>query len=91
MSRYLAIDDLVRLLGRDERLILELVEKEWLVPCEREPLSFDEEDAARARLICEMRELMGVNDESVPIILHLLDQIHRLRAELALTRLRRER
>lgn len=88
MNRYYALEDIVNALGRDERIVFELIENEWLIPCARDPLSFDEEDAARARLICEMREVMGVNDEAIPIILHLLDQIHRLRAELALTRAR---
>jgi chaperone modulatory protein CbpM len=42
----------------------------------------DDEDLARAALIRELLDEMGVNDESVPIILHLIDQLHVLRREL---------
>ncbi|WP_119166509.1 chaperone modulator CbpM [Algihabitans albus] len=40
---------------------------------------FDEQDAARAQLICEMREDMAINDEAMPLVLRLLDQVYALR------------
>lgn len=40
---------------------------------------FDEQDAARARLICEMRDDMAINDEAMPLVLRLLDQVYALR------------
>ncbi|CAE7726255.1 unnamed protein product [Symbiodinium necroappetens] len=43
---------------------------------------FDEQDAARARLICELREDMAINDEAVPLVLRLLDQVYALRGLL---------
>lgn len=39
----------------------------------------DEEDLARAKLIRELQEVFGVNDEAIPIILHLLDQLYFLK------------
>ncbi|WP_457811577.1 chaperone modulator CbpM [Sinorhizobium meliloti] len=55
----------------------------WIVPAqgERGP-SFDDVDVARIRLVCELRRDMNVNDDAVPIILALLDQLYGLRREL---------
>jgi len=39
-------------------------------------------DLARARLIRDLKNDLGVNDEGVGVILHLLDQIHGLRRTL---------
>jgi chaperone modulatory protein CbpM len=55
----------------------------WLIPPQTEPeVAFAEIDVARARLICELRQDFGVNDEGVAVILHLLDQVHDLRRTL---------
>lgn len=40
---------------------------------------FSDIDLARARLIDDLRKDLGVNDEAVPIVLDLIDQIHSLR------------
>jgi chaperone modulatory protein CbpM len=40
-------------------------------------------DLARANLIRDLKEKMGVNDEGLGVILHLLDQMHGLRRALA--------
>ncbi len=36
-------------------------------------------DIARARLIHDLKKNIGVNDEAVPLILDLIDQLHGLR------------
>src|SRR5262249_38065202 len=55
----------------------------WLVPPQTEPeLAFSEIDLARARLIRDLRHDLGVNDEGIEVILHLLDQMHGLRATM---------
>jgi chaperone modulatory protein CbpM len=41
-----------------------------------------EPDLARACLIRDLRERMGVNDEGVAVVLDLLDQVHGLRQAL---------
>jgi chaperone modulatory protein CbpM len=40
---------------------------------------FSDMDLARARLIWDLRDELGVNDEAVPVVLDLLDQIYSLR------------
>jgi chaperone modulatory protein CbpM len=60
------------------------IEEEWIVPgrADRE-LAFTEMDLARANLIRDLKDKMGVNDEGLGVILHLLDQMHSLRRALA--------
>jgi chaperone modulatory protein CbpM len=54
----------------------------WLLPRgSREAGPFSEVDLARAQLIRDLEEL-GVNDEGIPIILDLVDQLHGLRHAL---------
>jgi chaperone modulatory protein CbpM len=58
------------------------IEAGWVLPrgnAENGP--FSEIDLARARLIRDLAEL-GVNDEGVPIILDLIDQLHGVRRAL---------
>jgi hypothetical protein len=43
---------------------------------------FFEIDVARVRLIRDLREDLGVNDEGISVILDLLDQLHGLRRTL---------
>jgi chaperone modulatory protein CbpM len=55
----------------------------WLVPVRRDgTASFSEVDVARARLIQDLQRHLGVNDEAVPVILDLVDQMHGLRRAL---------
>jgi chaperone modulatory protein CbpM len=55
----------------------------WLAPSPNETdLMLSEVDLARARLIHDLRDSIGVNDESVGIILNLIDQVHGLRSML---------
>jgi chaperone modulatory protein CbpM len=59
------------------------IEEEWLVPAHAaRELAFTEMDLARANLIHDLREKMGVNDAGLGVILHLLDQMHGLRRAL---------
>jgi chaperone modulatory protein CbpM len=46
-------------------------------------LVFEEIDAERIRLILELRDVMQVNEEALPIILSLLDQLYALRRRLS--------
>ena len=59
------------------------IEAGWLVPrrtgSER---VFSELDLARAWLIRDLRDSMGVNDEGIAVALGLLDQVHGLRQAL---------
>ena len=56
------------------------IEAGWLRPSENHSeREFCNIDMARARLIANLRADLGVNDEAVPIVLDLIDQIHGLR------------
>ena len=60
------------------------IEEEWLVPGgTAAELAFSEADLARAKLIRDLLQDLGVNDEGVGVILNLLDQMHGLRKALA--------
>ena len=60
------------------------IEEEWLVPSgTATELAFSEADLARAKLIRDLGQDLGVNDEGVGVILNLLDQVHGLRKALA--------
>jgi chaperone modulatory protein CbpM len=56
------------------------VEAGWLAP-PRDGSRFSEVDLARAQFIRDLKD-MGVNDEAVPVILDLVDQLHGVRRTL---------
>ena len=68
----------------DQETLEVWIEEEWLAPQgpETEP-AFSEADLARAELIKELQQDLGVNSEGIGVILNLLDQIHSLRWALA--------
>jgi chaperone modulatory protein CbpM len=57
------------------------VRQGWIRPAE-EPPGFTEADLARAALIRDLEDTLGFDEEQVPVLLNLIDQIHGLRAEL---------
>lgn len=63
----------------DDKTLEQWVEAGWLAQ-HQELLGqrFSDVDFARARLIRELQDL-GVNDDSIPIVLGLVDQLHGLR------------
>jgi len=68
----------------DQRTLSIWIEEEWLIPGRgAHELAFTEMDLARANLIHDLKDKMGVNDEGLGLILHLLDQMHALRRALA--------
>ena len=56
------------------------IEANWLIPRED---AFSEVDVARAHLIRDLTEDLGINEDGVGVILNLVDQIHGLRATLS--------
>jgi len=60
------------------------IERDWVLPImEDDKYVFDDADLARARLIAELHRDLGVNEEAMPIVLRLLDQVYGLRSALA--------
>ncbi|HBF28390.1 chaperone modulator CbpM [Rhizobium sp.] len=56
------------------------LQEEWLLPnAVSTDMEFSDIDVARAQLILDLKERLGVNDEGVSVILHLVDQVHGLR------------
>lgn len=68
--------------GLEERVIIHYIEEEWVSPVDSEQKMLDEEDIARIRLIKDLIDDFGVNEEAVPIILHLIDQINVLQTHI---------
>jgi chaperone modulatory protein CbpM len=59
------------------------LEEEWLVPSgSAMEKSFSDIDLARAQLIRDLQEELGVNDEGIGVVLNLIDQLYDLRRTL---------
>ena len=71
--------------ARIDRATLEVwISEEWLIPGRSaDQRAFSDTDLARARLIADLKHNMGINDEGLDVILHLVDQMHGLRRALA--------
>jgi chaperone modulatory protein CbpM len=70
----------------DRRTLTVWIEEEWVIPARSaDELAFTDMDLARAELIRDLKDKMGVNNEGLGVILHLLDQMHSLRRALAAT------
>ncbi|MBR0693950.1 chaperone modulator CbpM [Bradyrhizobium lablabi] len=60
------------------------IEQQWLIPEQTATeTNFSDKDVARAHLIQDLKGGLGVNDEGVDVILHLIDQLHGLRHAFA--------
>ena len=80
--KTIRLDEACILCGVKEEIVIHFIEEDWVHPLDRHSLELDAEDIARIRLIRELKEDYGVNDEGVPIILQLLDQLNRLHLEI---------
>jgi chaperone modulatory protein CbpM len=79
-KRIYTLEQAARATGAGTEQLVTYVRREWIRPeSERE---LDQEDVARIRLILELQNELGVNDEGIPLILHLLDQLYYLRFRL---------
>ncbi len=63
-------------------ILVRFIAFEWILPADVENQLFDEEDLARIRLIQQLQEEFGVNNEGISIILHLVDQLNRTHLEV---------
>ena len=72
--------DFLLLIRIDDSTLDEWLEDEFLSPDQVEnDLIFSEIDVARAHLILDLQNNMGVNNPGLSIILHLIDQMHSMR------------
>ncbi|HLN23702.1 MAG TPA: hypothetical protein VK558_06935 [Patescibacteria group bacterium] len=68
-------------IGPDE--LAAWIDQKWVRPLRAgEVWHFDDCDEARLDLICELRRGLAVNDEAVPVVLSLLDQLYATRNTL---------
>jgi chaperone modulatory protein CbpM len=52
----------------------------WISPLARDgKMTFQEADVARAALIADLGEELGVNDDGIDVVLNLVDQLYSLR------------
>ena len=59
------------------------VERGWVRPEGTEPdWVFQEIDVARVRLIRELRNDLGIDDETLPVVLSLIDQLYAARRQM---------
>jgi len=69
--------------GLGQETLASWLEEQWLKPSDSSAeMSFSDIDIARAQLIRDLQEIMGVNDEGVGVILHLVDQLYGMRRTL---------
>jgi chaperone modulatory protein CbpM len=78
------LDELLRVHGRLTTVHVERwVQRGLLKPtAEGNDWSFEPVDVARARLLAELVDEMGFDEESVETVIDLLDQVHTLRRQL---------
>jgi chaperone modulatory protein CbpM len=80
----IAFDELLgRLGGLDRAELLRWIDNRWLLPERRdEAWLFAEVDVARAELIVEIRREFAVDDDTLSLVLGLLDQVYGLRRQM---------
>ncbi|RFB88680.1 hypothetical protein B5K11_24725 [Rhizobium leguminosarum bv. trifolii] len=77
------VTEFCRISGIQQEALPDWIESEWLRPRQtRDGWRFSMIDLTRVNLVLDLQGQMGVNDEGVTLILHLLDQIHGLRRAL---------
>ena len=80
----IALEELLdHLVGLDRRELARWVENRWVLP-ERhgETWLFHKVDVARVELILEICHELAIDDEALPMVLGLLDQVYGLRRQL---------
>ena len=80
----IALNELLgRVRGLDRQELVHWVENRWVLPEQRgDTWLFHEVDVARVELILEIRHEYAIDDEAVPLVLGLLDQVYGLRRQL---------
>jgi chaperone modulatory protein CbpM len=73
-------DELVRLSGSSHDELGRFVAEGWVTPDGED--GFSEGDLARVQLILELQRDLAIDDEAMPLVLSLLDQVYTLRRQL---------
>lgn len=79
----MTFDDVQITFQLDQGELTGWIEQQWVRPLRQgKGWHFDEGDVARLQLICELKREMAVNDDAMPLVLELLDQLYATRATL---------
>jgi chaperone modulatory protein CbpM len=78
--RHYPIPEACAEIGIEKEFVIRCIRAHWISPASPSDSALDAEDLARIRLIHELMRDFGVNEEAIPVILHLLDQIYYLRS-----------
>jgi len=79
----LTMEEFQSRLGVEAGTVQVWIEEGWLLPQrDQAGFAFSELDVARARLIRDLKDGIGVNDDGIGIVLNLIDQVHGLRSVL---------
>ncbi len=77
------LDHLAAQIGVSAEEVTIWVERRWVLPAEcGGALEFSDADRARLRMIAEFRRDLGIEDESMPVVLDLIDRLHGVRERL---------
>ena len=80
-----SLSEVITLVARVERAeLVAWIEQGWVAPSKTdavEPL-FSELDIARVRMICDLRHDLLVEEETMSLVLSLLDQVYGLRRQV---------
>ena len=69
--------------GLRRRDLYHWISNRWVLPEQREgQWRFSAVDVARVRLICELRDDLAIDEEALPVVLSLLDQVYGLRMQM---------
>jgi chaperone modulatory protein CbpM len=80
----IAFEELLRQIeGLDPGDLMRWVENRWVLPERRDQTwLFHEVDVARVELILDIRQEFAIDEEALPLVLGLLDQVYNLRRQL---------
>ena len=76
--------ELVEMIGRLEADALQRwIDLGWILPRhDGDSVRFDEADVARVRLICELHYELRIEEDSMSVVLSLMDQLYQVRRSL---------
>lgn len=80
VRKTFSVTEVSEITGVDRSTVVAFIQREWICPVTTDEI--DQEDIARIHLIEELRGSLGANDEAIPLILHLMDQLYYLRHQM---------
>ena len=77
------MEDVVRICRVEGVEVERWIERAWVVPDRSDGgYVFTEADVARVMLVCDLRRDLAIDEDAIPVVLSLLDQVYALRRSL---------